>query len=231
MSRKEAADPSGRLRRRPWAAPAGRVSPAALLTLLVLGLAGILGALPLLSGAARWLVVPRGIAQCDLMVVPGGGARERIATAVGLLADGACGHVLFTGDRHPETLSGWEAEFERLNGDAVISAPFATHSTWGDARAALAAAREHGFGSLLVVTSPYHTRRAGWIFARVLEGTGVRFGVHPSDSFYMNERTWWRTRYGRRSVWGEYLKLWEGGLAADLLAAQAARTALPAGGP
>lgn len=180
-------------------------------------------------GAAFRLVVVRGIPRCDLMLIPGGGAKERIVTGAELLKDGACRKIMITG---PFTIEGWPDEEGipvEVEPGRVVEAPFLTGSTWGDAVASLAVAREHGFDSILVVTSPFHTRRLGWIFDRVLGGTGVRFGVHPSESFYFDYRRWWRSRYGRRVVLGEYLKLWSMGLASVALEGTAAAAAHPAG--
>lgn len=171
----------------------------------------------------------RAIGECDLLVVPGGGARERVISAVELLDDGACRRILFTDGLAPALAAPRDGRFHGLDPGRVVRAPFISESTWGDALTALAAAREHGFRHLLVVTSPYHTRRVEWFFARVLEGTGIRFGVHPSDSFYMKEQSWWRSRYGRQSVAGEYLKLWAAGMASEAVVAGAAAAALPAG--
>ena len=80
---------------------------------------------------------------------------------------------------------------------------------------------------MLVVTSPYHTRRAAWAFSRVLGGTGIGFGVHPSDSFYVDYDRWWSSPYARRTVAREYAKLWLYGLAVQAVAVRVAACAGP----
>jgi len=159
------------------------------------------------------------------MIVPGGGARERLYTAVELIEDGACGKVLFTGNPPEGELDYTRRLLASLDPAALVSAPFTTGSTVEDAIVSLQVAREQGFLDLLVVTSPYHTLRVEWIFERVLAGSGVRFGVQPSDAFYMDYRRWWVTRYGRSVIPGEYLKLWMGGAGSNLLATIAAARA------
>jgi uncharacterized SAM-binding protein YcdF (DUF218 family) len=63
--------------------------------------------------------------------------------------------------------------------------------------------------SLIVVTSPYHSRRALWSLRKVFAGSGVEVGIDPvapggqSPAPYM----WWTTRRGWREVAGEYAKL------------------------
>jgi uncharacterized SAM-binding protein YcdF (DUF218 family) len=53
-------------------------------------------------------------------------------------------------------------------------------STHGEALATLTFAREAGIRSLLIVTSPYHTRRALAVFRRVFAGSGVTLGIEPA---------------------------------------------------
>lgn len=175
--------------------------------------------------AAEWLVRPSRVARCDLMVVLGGGARERMSTAMDLMADGACERLLFTG-------AGFEANGGYLQPEPPAAegprrAPMAarSRSTLDDAVVALRAARSGGDRFVLVVTSPYHTRRASWVFSRVLAGTGIRFGVYPSETFYMDYRRWWESRDGLSLVLGEYVKLWLYGLASELLVAGTGRLA------
>jgi uncharacterized SAM-binding protein YcdF (DUF218 family) len=58
-----------------------------------------------------------------------------------------------------------------------------------------------------IVTDGYHTRRARWIFRRVLGDAAGRvyFVSAPTDSF-LPER-WWQTEAGLSRILGEYLKL------------------------
>jgi uncharacterized SAM-binding protein YcdF (DUF218 family) len=58
---------------------------------------------------------------------------------------------------------------------------------------------------LVVVTSPYHQRRALWAARRTL--TGVEIVSRPADPSSWQPAGWWKSRSGRRIVLGEYLKL------------------------
>jgi uncharacterized SAM-binding protein YcdF (DUF218 family) len=67
-----------------------------------------------------------------------------------------------------------------------------TDGTHGEARAALEFARVTGVQRLLIVTSPYHTRRALAVFRKVFDGSGVTLGVTPaSASTKVKPATWW----------------------------------------
>ena len=65
--------------------------------------------------------------------------------------------------------------------------------THGEAVAVLGLARETRLRRLLIVTSPYHTRRSLAVFRKVFQGTGVEIGVEPAfaDSVARPERWWW----------------------------------------
>ena len=58
---------------------------------------------------------------------------------------------------------------------------------------------------LVVVTSPYHQRRALWAARRTL--TGVEIVSRPADPSSWQPGGWWKSRSKRRIVLGEYLKL------------------------
>jgi uncharacterized SAM-binding protein YcdF (DUF218 family) len=150
------------------------------------------------------------------MVVLGGGVHERISSAVDLMQAGACGNLMLTG-------AGSQEDARALL-DELVGAPTryqievaGSKSTMEDAVDALRGAMLAGFRSVLVVTSPYHSRRAAWIFSRVFAGSGVGFGIHPSDNFYFDYRQWWRSRDGRGAVLSEYAKLFLCGMLSDLL--------------
>jgi uncharacterized SAM-binding protein YcdF (DUF218 family) len=148
--------------------------------------------------AARWLVVERRLERCDLMVVPGGGARERLSTAVDLMSGGACGQVLFTAGSPSPEAPGGRVFLPDLAPASILEPDHPAKSTLGDAVVALREAQMLGAHEVLVVTSPYHTRRVAWIFSRLFQETGIEFGVHPSAAFYMDYDRWWKTAYGRK---------------------------------
>ena len=64
---------------------------------------------------------------------------------------------------------------------------------------------QEGVRTLAVVTSPYHQRRALWAARRTLRG--VEIVSRPADPAGWKASGWWKTRWNRRIVLGEYLKL------------------------
>jgi len=175
---------------------------------------GVLAALVIIlawPGFARegsaWLAQVDPPAQADLIVVVGGGARERFLTASRLFAQGYAPAILVTG------LPGDEAaarEFLAGHGvpvSAILSSPGTSRSTYEDALLVRRAALDRGAGSILAVTSPYHCRRLRLLLSRALEGTRVSVRVTASESLYLDLSRWWTDRQGWVLIPAEYAKL------------------------
>ena len=64
---------------------------------------------------------------------------------------------------------------------------------------------QEGIRSLAVVTSPFNQRRAVWAARRTLPG--IEIVSRPADPAGWKPSGWWKTRWNRRIVLGEYLKL------------------------
>jgi uncharacterized SAM-binding protein YcdF (DUF218 family) len=63
--------------------------------------------------------------------------------------------------------------------------------------------------SVLIVTSPYHSRRALWTMRKVFAGSGVKIGLvtPPPGQQTPPPPTWWLHVGGWSTVAGEYIKL------------------------
>jgi uncharacterized SAM-binding protein YcdF (DUF218 family) len=59
--------------------------------------------------------------------------------------------------------------------------------------------------SVVIVTSPYHQRRAYWTARKTLRGVEVL--SQPASPSGWRPEGWWKTRWGRRIVLGEYARL------------------------
>lgn len=80
----------------------------------------------------------------------------------------------------------------------VVVLPRPVTSTQDEARAALEFSRQRGIRRLLVVTSPYHTRRALATFEHVFKGSGVQVGMQPASAHSAAKPTrWWTAPYDR----------------------------------
>jgi uncharacterized SAM-binding protein YcdF (DUF218 family) len=86
--------------------------------------------------------------------------------------------------------------------------PLTAGGTYGEALAVFTFARQTPMRRLVVVTSPYHTRRALATFRDRFAGTGIEVGVQPASATSpADPARWWRRPYDRWYVRYEWLAL------------------------
>ena len=88
--------------------------------------------------------------------------------------------------------------------DYFIKFPHHATSTREEAQVILPELRKLGAHSYLLVTSDYHTRRAGRFFRRVSGGLDMRVIAAPDEYFRWN--SWWRNREGQKIFCLEWTK-------------------------
>lgn len=67
--------------------------------------------------------------------------------------------------------------------------------------------RDRGWRTVIIVTSKYHTRRAGFAFHRALKGTGVEPVIRATRYDMSDPAHWWRSRGDIRFAGSEWQKL------------------------
>jgi uncharacterized SAM-binding protein YcdF (DUF218 family) len=88
--------------------------------------------------------------------------------------------------------------------DYFIPVPHHALSTQEEARVLVPELRKLGAHSFLLVTSDYHTRRAGRYFRQLADGLDMRVVAAPDEFFRWN--SWWRNREARKIVYLEWSK-------------------------
>jgi uncharacterized SAM-binding protein YcdF (DUF218 family) len=73
----------------------------------------------------------------------------------------------------------------------VVVLPQKARNTYEEAVSVRAYCEAHAVRRLVIVTSPYHTRRALAVFTAVLTGTGTTVGVVPALSASSARPGWW----------------------------------------
>jgi uncharacterized SAM-binding protein YcdF (DUF218 family) len=173
--------------------------------------------------AARLLIVRGEPSHADAIIVLSGSAVyvERLRYAASIYHQGRARAIVLTDDG----LAGpWSRERQRnprsiergrdmllasgVPAGRVVNLPGRVRSTYDEALAARTFARAQRLDSLLIVTSPYHSRRALWVFNRVLAADGVAVGVDPVPPGDQSPppTVWWLSRRGWTNVAGEYPK-------------------------
>jgi len=90
---------------------------------------------------------------------------------------------------------------------AIVIPPRLHTSTAAEAITARELSTEHGWRRVIVVSSKYHLRRAGFAFRRELRDTGVEVVMRATRYDPSEPERWWRHRADLRDVVPETLKL------------------------
>jgi uncharacterized SAM-binding protein YcdF (DUF218 family) len=79
--------------------------------------------------------------------------------------------------------------------------------TWGNAVFTREVLETHGLRSAILVTSPYHARRAKLTFDAAYDGSGIRLEVHSAPDSEWRKLSWWQQKETRRLTFTELQKL------------------------
>jgi uncharacterized SAM-binding protein YcdF (DUF218 family) len=89
---------------------------------------------------------------------------------------------------------------------AIIEEPLG-EDTWGNAVHTRRALEEHGITSAVLVTSPYHLRRARVTFDAAYRGSGITLSAHAAPDSQWRKLSWWQSAETRRLTISELQKL------------------------
>jgi uncharacterized SAM-binding protein YcdF (DUF218 family) len=154
----------------------------------------------ILWGLGRILTSAEAPRKADIVVVLGGDVRgNRILQAAELVRHGYAPRILVSGmsDLYGRAESDIAIEFAVQHGaPAAVFTPMRddAKSTVEEAAFDVAAMRRMGVHTILLVTSAYHTRRAGEIFHRAAPDLEVHTVAAPDP--YWNDGYWWKSREG-----------------------------------
>jgi len=88
-----------------------------------------------------------------------------------------------------------------------LKSPGGVGSTFDEAQMLRAYMRQHSLHTAIIVTSAFHTRRAGWAFRRVLRDTPAHVMMSPIEDRKYTVSNWWTKEDGQIAVNDEYVKL------------------------
>ncbi len=163
----------------------------------------------------NFLIVADPLEPADAVVVLGGGERGRVAHAALLFNQSYADWFVVTNmpfDTPGVRLSygelmKQEAIWQGVTEQYVLIIPGIVETTYDEAIAMQGLAQEREWRSLIVVTDPFHTRRARMAFREAFKGSGIAVAVRPVNEHWYRADAWWRSRGGLRMTWTEYAKL------------------------
>lgn len=95
-----------------------------------------------------------------------------------------------------------------ISEDRIAIAPLTLTGTYGEALATRTVVMGRHLRSVLVVTSPYHTRRSLATFRKLFDGSGIAVGVLPATATSpARPERWWAASYDRAYVRYEWAAL------------------------
>lgn len=169
-------------------------------------------------------LAPDNIRRCDgpqtsgncqkadaIVAVSGGNTSIRTAEAIQLYQNGWGDYLIFSGAAK-DTTGPSNAEVMKRQAldagvpDSVIIIEDAARTTHQNAEQTQQIINEHNIKRLIVVTSPYHQRRAGLEFAK-RAGDGVTMLNHPAKNDPDWPWYWWATPRGWWLAGGEIAKI------------------------
>jgi uncharacterized SAM-binding protein YcdF (DUF218 family) len=178
---------------------------------------------PILTRIGRYLIVEHQITKADLIVCLMGKPVERGIAVADVYNKGLASYIFVGRERPPDGTSilvrkGVHYPEERdllimmLNGLGVprsvcITGDGFIEGTIGEAEAVREIVRKRGFRSLIIVTSPTHTRRAWLTYRKIFEKDRTKIMLMPSRYSNFKTEDWWKTREYIREVIMEYQKL------------------------
>lgn len=214
-----------------------------LLLVLLCGLAGIvyLARFPLLRSAAGFWIVQDRIAPADAMIVLGDDdfSSDRAIEAASLFHAGWAPQVVASGRmlRPYASLADFMArdlESRGVPASAIIRFSHQADDTREEAEGLRVLVAQKGWRRILLVTSNYHTRRARYIFRKVLPA-GVSLEIAGASNSEFELSNWWESRRGRKTFFleavGYVVAVWELDHPQPRLPSTATATDSPVPGP
>lgn len=202
-----------------WRLP---IRPARIvLAIAVLLVSAVLLAPRILEGYGRWLIRPDPPGRADVAVILGGGEGERLGAAIWIWRDGRVRELLISdaglpvmpADSGRGFLTGGETKRRSAIYYGVPASAIrmieGAKSTHDEALLVRSYLESRGTRSAIVVTSPFHSRRARATFRQAFRGSPVHVAVEiPPDSLSDHRvARWWTREHETMAVFTETVKI------------------------
>ena len=177
-------------------------------------LCGILLLLIVMAWAAfrvpSWLVVDEEVHSADIAVVLGGGDGSRFQTGLSLYDKGLVDRLLLVDKK----TSSWNHILERFCSNCQAKKDIVilegSINTFTDAELVAQYCTTNGIDSILVVTAPYHTRRAAIIFRSQFKETNIQVSIVSSGNYMGRlppDENWWEDDPTLKVILGEVSRI------------------------
>ena len=168
-----------------------------------------------LTAIGNGLVAHDDLAPADVIVVLAGNSPFRARHAETLYARGLAPAVIISNE--PLSSHGVQTTWLELRqhglvrlaipDDAIVPIPEISDSTYDEALRSREIMQARGWRSAILVTDPFHMRRALLTFRQAFEPAGLTVVASPAEGSKYGVDTWWTDRNATMRVAQEYLKL------------------------
>ena len=166
----------------------------------------------LLPGIASFLTIETSLPHSDVIIILGGDS-ERVPYGVKLYHSNYSNKIIMTGGliNLPHINSTW-AELQKEEAidmgvpqDDILLVDN-SNTTYEDAQFSREIMLQNNFSSAIIVTSPYHMRRAAWIFGKVFKDDSIKLFYSPVDNSWFKPEKWWTDERKMHVIMDEYAK-------------------------
>ena len=146
-----------------------------------------------------------------IVVISGDEQLARFQEGVNLFRRGLGEYLVFSGAAHDNGISNADvmrtlAVRQGVPDDSILEESQG-EDTWGNAVFTRRVLEDHGLRSAILVTSPYHARRAKLTFDAAYTGSGISLMVHAAPDSQWRKLSWWQQSETRRLTFTELQKL------------------------
>jgi uncharacterized SAM-binding protein YcdF (DUF218 family) len=176
---------------------------------------GFLAREPLLSAVGDGLVAHDELQTSDVIIVLAGNSPFRARHAEALYQAGLAPSVILSNE--PLSSHGVQTTWLELRqyglvhlaipDEAIVPIAEISDSTYEEATRSRAIMQARGWRSAILVTDPFHMRRAVLTFRQAFDEAGFHVAASPADEGKYGVDNWWTDRNATVRVVQEYLKL------------------------
>lgn len=173
---------------------------------------GAISIVAVLIGVGHWLAVTDPLAKADAIVAISGDTGARADSAIALWKQGYAPVLIFSGgSSDPSSVASAElmkraALAAGVPADAIV-VEGTSATTEENAKHVADLIRSRELKSAILVTSPYHQRRAAMLFEREFGRASLTFRNHPADDPAWDPTLWWTSEPSRSLTLVELAKL------------------------
>ncbi len=177
---------------------------------------GVLAGIGVLMLAGAFLVTQGSTKGVDTIVILSGGGPERAVEAANIYREHKGSIVMLTlsrasGSTSKAGLPPYAYYYKLYQGgvpaENIVLTWEVSDSTSDEAKAVLESMQRLNLKKGVVVTDPYHTRRAEWIFRDAFRESGIKITVRAAKTHWYHSYDWFMSRRGWTATLTEFAKL------------------------